>query len=122
MYTLGRNVNIWFTGHRLEKALEGLSKPQRAVLVADLRVRGVALTELSQAQWAALAEVNAGYISKATQLSSDEREAVYLGRRPLVETNGHSIPDIATVIAVHGAEVVAAAALDAMPAVKAAAE
>jgi hypothetical protein len=122
MYTLGRNVNIWFTGHRLEKALEGLSKPQRAVLVADLRGRGVALTELSQAQWAALVEVSAAYISKAAQLSFDEREAVCLGRRPLVETNGRSTPDIATVIAVHGAEVVAAAALDAMPAAKVAAE
>jgi hypothetical protein len=121
MYALGRSVNTILTGRALAQYLETLNKAQRAILVAEWRAQNAALVDLSLAQWGLLVDVNPGYISKAAQLTPRERIDVVNGRRPLVETNGHA-PDIAEVITAFGAEVVAAAALDAMPAVKVAAE
>jgi len=142
MPSQSRNVNptVVLTGAELTNIVRNAwGKPQLAVLIADLREQSVVLVDLTPAQLAALVEISITYAYAAMRLTPSERLSVRIGDRPLIQpkangkaetetrVNGHGnghLPNFADavgeVIRMFGAETVAAAALDAMPAVEAA--
>jgi hypothetical protein len=85
-----QNVNYSIlSGRRLAAALDGRTAPQKAIIIAEWRHHGAVLVDLTLAQWSALADVSVGYLSKASQLSVEESNKVFVHERPLIGRNGN---------------------------------
>ncbi len=85
VYTPAKRYPTTMKLRNLSKQLRGLTKAQRAVLVADALTGTVAMEgPPSQTQLCALAGISIPYAQAAKKLTDRQRAAVWSGVRPLV--------------------------------------